>query len=180
MDGLGEMGRNLGSAVMRFELVDSVEDKMFPDPVVVQTKPCAVSRHLFWDEQVSLFVPSCAMTERESCKFKVIISVLSAPYEQDKTFARAEKSLFEFIQHIVEVSDGVLSIKNERYDSVVALSICDAIVAVEALSKERVKSGNIRVRLGLMLFEKRLGSAQNEDIVGSYDKAKLTCKNHLI
>jgi hypothetical protein len=163
-----------------------------------QTKPCATNRHLFWDEQLSLLVPACAMTEHGSCASSVKISMVGsgagAPAGSGAgpgagtVFAVAQKPLYNFIQHVVEPKDGFLQPKQDRYDAVVSLAICDALgaarsgspapapVPVSARSGSGSTTPALRVRLGIMLFRKKLGAEQSEDIVERFEKSKSTCK----
>ena len=161
----------------------------------VQTKPCATNRHLFWDEQVSLIVPGHAMTEHGSSASTIKISMVGAPAEAGAVFAVTQKPLYNFIQHVVESNDGILQPKQNRYDAVVSMAICDSSGAGGTSSSSSSSTNSpapvsvarssspivlpaLRVRLGIMLFTKKPGDAeQSEDMVERFEKSKkCTCK----
>lgn len=193
MDGLGgTTGRHISSMVIRFTL-----DLFYPDLAVggtlggalsisAETTPCAMNRHLFWDEQISLSIPQSAMTERVSTASTITIALMQGSRGSDRTFAICKKTLFSFLHHVVDVQGGSLRAKHDRHDSVVALNVCETEIAhtthsassrVGAAANTNVAS-IVRVRLGLMLFQSKPGSLNSEDIVGRFDKTASTCETH--
>lgn len=200
MDGLGGIsGRNMSSLVIRFDLEvpkhfestgSNVPSDVSPagrSNFNIQTRPCAMNRHLFWDEQISLLIPTRAMSEQGSIASSIKVSLLNSPASDghDGCVAFSEKPLYNFIQHVVETKDGSLFSKNERYDSVVPLTLCDSAnpkVTSTGIGQRHGASGPstvVRVRLGLMLFKQALNSGDGEDIVGRFERKKQTCTSDI-
>ena len=193
MDGLGGIsGRNMSSLVIRFDLevpthFECTGRELPPSGSLaesstfnIQTRPCAMNRHLFWDEQISLVIPSRAMSEQGAAASLIKVSLLNSPAVtgHDGLVAFSEKPLYNFIQHVVESKDGCLFSKNERYDSVVPLTLCgcsNSKVVATGIGQRQGAPTFVRVRLGLMLFKKSLNSGDGEDIVGRFERKKHTC-----
>lgn len=180
MDGLGGItgGRHTSAMVVRFEL--HMEQNAI-EHFSVQTKPSAVNRHFFWDEQISLSLPNFVMNLRNSSASIKISMIGTGPLDSDIVFAVVQKPLHDFIQHVVEEHHGFFHGKSERHDVVVPLVICGAF-GLDGFNTTSASRGSnavpvVRIRLGLMLFKKTLGSSDCADIVGRFENNSKTCKS---